>query len=57
MAIADADVMTLHWFADQAYLGVSFRNVMLWYNAKPGHYIIRVVDDRDRVDSLAVTVL
>ena len=55
-AIADANVLTLHWFADQAYLGSSPRDSILWYHAKPGHYLVRVVDDHDRVDSLELNV-
>ncbi len=55
-AVVDGDVMTLHWFVDQAYLGSSHRDTILWLTAKPGHYIVRVVDDHDRVDSVELLV-
>jgi len=48
IANADADVATLHWFADKRYLGISTPGNPLLWNAFPGSITLRVVDDAGR---------
>lgn len=55
-AITDADTQTLFWFADDAFIGQSnSREVLLW-QAEPGRYLVRAVDDLGRSDTVPVTV-
>lgn len=55
-AIADADVVLLHWFADGAYLGKSLPSEAFFWNPSPGRFAIRVVDDQGRSASREITV-
>lgn len=55
-AVVDANVSKLHWFVDQSYLGsVSNGDALLW-QANPGEYQVRVVDDAGRSASKNVRV-
>ena len=47
-ANADADAASLHWFADERYLGVATPGNPLLWNAFPGSITLRVVDDIGR---------
>lgn len=55
-AVADGGVRKLYWFADDAYLGESRPAESFFWNAKPGAYILRVVDDHGRADSMELTI-
>lgn len=55
-ATADADVRSLHWFAGEQYLGEAGRSHTFFWDAPPGDYLLRVVDDSGRSDALAVKV-
>jgi penicillin-binding protein 1C len=55
-AVADADVQTLHWFANANYLGQTSRDQSFFWQAKPGKYVIRVVDDAGRADAKDIQV-
>jgi penicillin-binding protein 1C len=48
IANADADASSLHWFADERYLGVSTPGEPLLWSAFPGNITLRVVDDVGR---------
>jgi penicillin-binding protein 1C len=48
IANADADVASLHWFADGRYLGISTPGNPLLWSAFPGSITLRVVDDAGR---------
>jgi len=55
-AIADPDVIKLYWFIDKAYVGdVSNGEALLW-DAKPGKFMVRVVDDSGRGASKLIVV-
>jgi len=55
-AIADPDVTKLYWFIDRTYVGdVSNGETLLW-NAKPGNFRVRVVDDLGRGASKSIVV-
>ncbi len=55
-AIGDADIKTFYWFVNEAYIGQSPRDKILFWAAKPGNYIVRVVDDRGRSNVVKVRV-
>ncbi len=47
-AIVDPDVEKLHWFIDNAFIGSSGKNEVITWDARPGEYRVRVVDDTGR---------
>lgn len=50
-ATSDADAHALYWFVDDAYVGRSSPNeLMYWQPHSAGRYTIRVVDDHGRAD-------
>ena len=52
----DADVKKVFWFANETFLGeIPPEKPYLW-TAKPGKYIIRVVDDHGRSDAIDLTI-
>ena len=55
-AVVDADVSNVHWFVNETYLGKIPREQSYFWKAKPGHYIVRVVDDYGRSDVRDVNV-
>lgn len=55
-AVADGDAQKLHWFIGSRYLGQSEPQKPFLWKPKPGHYIVRVVDDLGRADSREVDV-
>lgn len=55
-AVVDADVRQLHWFLNETYIGKTTRDKAFLWQAKPGHYIVRVVDDYGRSDAHSLTV-
>lgn len=56
MAIVDADVRSLHWFMNETYIGKTSRDKTFLWLAKPGHYILRVVDNYGRSDAMNMQV-
>ena len=56
-ATSDADVHALYWFVDDAYVGRSVPNtLMYWQPHTAGQYTIRVVDDHGRADQRLMDV-
>ncbi len=55
-AVTDADVNTVYWFINNAYLGKSGRDQAYLWEAKAGKYIVRVVDDHGRSDARDVDI-
>lgn len=56
-ATADAEVRTLHWFVDSAYVGTSPPDSSVaWAPGRTGAFIVRAVDDRGRADSRELRV-
>jgi penicillin-binding protein 1C len=53
-AETDADVATVYWFADRAFLGSTRRAAPLNWQPQPGHYTIIAMDDHGRSDSRPV---
>ena len=56
LAVADADVRTLHWFLGKKYLGEVSANEPFYWKPVPGKYVVRVVNDHGRADALRVEV-
>ncbi len=57
IATTDADVSSLHWFADDQYLGKVAGDQPLYWQPQPGTYQLLVVDDLGRSHSNQLTVL
>ncbi len=55
-AVTDADVNTLYWFMNDSYLGKSERDKAYLWQAKPGKFVVRVVDDHGRSDARDVLI-
>jgi penicillin-binding protein 1C len=55
-AVADGDVKTLHWFADQEYLGQAVAGESFFWKPGLGHFVIRAVDDQGRTASREVEI-
>jgi len=49
-AVTDADAKTLYWFMNQNFVGKSRSGEPFFISPGPGHYVVRVVDDRGRSD-------
>lgn len=50
-ATADADVKTLYWFINEAFVGKTPRDQTFLWAAKPGHFTVRVADDHGHADA------
>jgi penicillin-binding protein 1C len=50
-ATTDADVDKLYWFINETMLGVTRKDQILMWAAKPGRFVVRVVDDHGRSDA------
>lgn len=48
IAVVDADVHTLYWFLNETYLGKVRSDQPYLWQAEPGNYIVRVIDDHGR---------
>lgn len=55
-AVTDAEVKTVYWFANDTYLGNSLAPDAFLWTAKPGNFIIRVVDDHGLSDAKDIRV-
>lgn len=55
-AVTDADVTTLYWFINDTYLTRTSRDETYWWQAKPGHFIVRVVDDHGLSHAQDITI-
>ena len=55
-AVTDADIATLHWFINGTYLGKTPTDQPLLWPAKPGQYVVRVVDDHGMSDALDLVI-
>ncbi len=55
-AIGDADVSTFYWFLNKEYLGKTSRDTPLMWQARAGHYQVRVVDNFGRANSTLLNV-
>ncbi len=56
-AVVDADVRNVYWFVNETCIGKTTRDKAFLWHAKPGHYVVRVVDDFGRSDVREMKVL
>lgn len=49
-AVADADVNTLYWFLNGSYLAKSIPGKTVFWHAKAGKFVLRVIDDHGLAD-------
>ena len=56
MAVSDSDVKKLYWFIDESFIGTSKPGKPLFWKAKPGQYLVRVIDDQGRGDGRSLRV-
>ena len=56
LAVADADVKSLHWFLGKTYLGETSPSEPFYWKPVPGNHVVRVVDDHGRSDTSKVSV-
>lgn len=47
-ATTDGDIKTLYWFVNESFIGKSDAGVALYWNSRPGEFMIRVIDDHGR---------
>ena len=55
-AVTDGDVRDLYWFSNEVFIGRTRSAETLFWPARPGHHLVRVVDDHGRADSRPVEV-
>jgi len=56
-AVTDADVRSLYWFVDEAFVGASKPGeILFWQPPAAGEYRLRAVDDRGRSDERQLDV-
>lgn len=55
-AIADAEVNSLYWFMNATYVAKTRRDEPFLWAARPGKFVVRVVDDHGRADVRDVVV-
>ncbi len=55
-ATTDADARELHWFVDDEYIGKAPAHSQFLWNARPGTFVVRAVDDHGRADAEIVQV-
>ncbi|MFN8770013.1 MAG: penicillin-binding protein 1C [Neisseriaceae bacterium] len=56
MAIADSDVKTIYWFANQNFIGKSLPSQSINWLADSGTYTLRAVDDHGLSDVVSIKV-
>jgi penicillin-binding protein 1C len=55
-ATVDADVTQLYWFSNTAFIGKSHREQPLLWHPHSGKFLVRVVDNFGRSDSISVAI-
>lgn len=55
-AVTDGDSSRVYWFVDDAFVGSSQSGEPFHWNAKPGSFVVRAVDDRGRSNSQTISV-
>lgn len=57
VAKADGEARSLHWFANNQFLGSARSGEIFFWRPQPGTYVLRVVDDQGRSDSTRFQVV
>ncbi len=56
MAVSDSDVKKLYWFINESFISTSKPGKAFFWLAKPGQYLVRVIDDPGRGDGRSLYV-
>ncbi|CAM2870290.1 penicillin-binding protein 1C [Legionella worsleiensis] len=56
-AVSDAGIAYLYWFIDETFVAKTKAGQTFFWNAKPGSYVVRVVDDHGLSDARDIRVL
>jgi len=54
--VADAGIRKVYWFVDDSLVGSGSPERPLFWNSKPGRFLVRVVDEMGGTDSRQITV-
>lgn len=55
-AVRDAGVESLYWFVDETFVAKTKSDAVYLWKAKPGHFVIRAVDEHGLSDARDITV-
>ncbi|STX51508.1 penicillin binding protein 1C [Legionella busanensis] len=55
-AVTDADIKTLYWFINDSFLTKTRSNETYFWQAKPGNFVVRVVDDHGFSDARNINI-
>ncbi|WP_131764261.1 penicillin-binding protein 1C [Legionella drozanskii] len=55
-AVTDADVASIYWFINEVYLAKTRPDEPFFWKAKPGKFVIRVVDDHGRSNARDINI-
>ncbi|WP_131783394.1 penicillin-binding protein 1C [Legionella gresilensis] len=55
-AVTDADIKTLYWFINDSFLTKTRSNETYFWQARPGHFVVRVVDDHGFSDARIIDI-
>lgn len=56
IAVTDADIAAIHWFINGSYFAKTRPDKPIFWTAKPGKFIVRVVDDHGLSDAREIVV-
>ncbi len=56
-AISEADTKIIFWFVNDSYIGSADSSETIFWNAQPGEYTVRAVDNLGRANSTQIKVL
>ena len=54
--VTDADIRFVYWFLNDAFIGKSRPDKPFLWQARPGHYTVRVIDDHGLADAKDIRV-
>lgn len=56
-AVTEADTKIIYWFVDDSYIGTANSAETIFWNSRPGEYVVRAVDNLGRANSTKIKVL
>lgn len=57
IATVDGDVKIIYWFVNKQYVGSVNGMKTLWWNAQPGEFVVRAIDDQGRTSAVNLSVV
>ncbi len=55
-AVSDGDIQKLFWFVNEEFIGSASPSETLLWPARPGEFVLKVIDDKGRADSMPLRV-